>query len=64
MSDQHMGVIDASWQQEQHRDELDLQRQALEALQAARTRPLSENELMALAYSAGLANTFYKEMHK
>ena len=54
----------SDWQQAQHDDELALQKAALEALQASRTRPLTEDEAMALAYSAGVANDFYKEIRK
>ena len=36
----------------------------LKALQASRTRPLTEDEAMAIAYSAGLANDLYKEFRK
>jgi hypothetical protein len=35
---------------------------SLEALQASRTRPLTEEEQMTLAWSAGLAGAFYKEI--
>lgn len=51
-----------NWQGEQHRDECELQRAAMEALRASRTRPLTEQEQMALAYSAGIANDYYKEI--
>lgn len=47
---------------EYERDQQELQKAALEALQASRTRALTEDEAMTLAYSAGLANPFYKEI--
>jgi hypothetical protein len=53
-----------NWQAEQHRDECLLQQAATEALKASGTRPLTEDEQMALAYAAGLANDFYKEIRK
>lgn len=49
-------------QDEQRRDESELQKAALDALQASLVRPLTKDEAMAVAYSAGLANTFYKEL--
>ena len=49
------------WQAAQHKDECELQKAALEALQASLVRPLTKDEAMAVAYSAGLANDFYKE---
>ena len=45
-------------------DQEALHKAALDALQASRTRPLSEDEAMALAWSAGLANDFYREIRK
>lgn len=51
----------SDWQAEQHRDECELQRAALDALQASQVRPLTKDEAMALAYSAGVANQFDKE---
>jgi hypothetical protein len=51
------------WQAAQHADELALQKAALEALQASTARPLTEQEAMCLAFSAGLADTFYRCTH-
>lgn len=51
-----------NWEAEQHRDECELQRAAKEALLAARTRPLTEEEIMAAAYCAGIANDVYREI--
>jgi hypothetical protein len=45
-------------------DQEALHKAALEALKASQTRALTEDEAMTLAWSAGLANTFYKEFHK
>jgi hypothetical protein len=50
----------SDWQQQQQHDEDELQRAALEALQASLARPLTKDEAMALAYSVGLANDFYR----
>jgi hypothetical protein len=53
---------EGDWQAAQHKDECELQRAAMEALLASRKRPLTDAEAMALAYSAGIANDFYKEI--
>jgi hypothetical protein len=45
-------------------DQQALLKASLEALRASQTRPLTEEEAMTLAWSAGLANTFYKEFRK
>lgn len=52
------------WQEQQHADEQRLQHDALEALKKAHSLGLEESECMAIAYSAGLANTFYKELRR
>ena len=52
------------WQEKQHEDELRLQQDAMEALKEAYRLGLGESECMALAYSAGIANDFYKEIRK
>jgi hypothetical protein len=52
------------WQMQQQQDEEVIQKAALDALQASLARPLTEDEAMALAYSAGVANSFYKELRK
>jgi plasmid maintenance system antidote protein VapI len=52
------------WKQEQLRDELAMQREALKALEASQTRPLTKDEAMSLAYLAGVANDFYKEIRQ
>lgn len=52
------------WQAAQHADDLQLQRAAIEALKEAHRLGLGESECMAIAHSAGLANTFYKEIRK
>lgn len=44
----------------QQHDMEQLQQAALEALQASLQRPLTQPEAMALAYSAGVANEFYR----
>jgi hypothetical protein len=43
-------------------DQEALQKASLDALKASLARPLTADEAMALAYSAGVANDFYKEM--
>lgn len=53
-----------SWQAAQHADETAQQEVALDALKHARNLGLSENECMALAYMAGIANQFYQEIRK
>lgn len=52
------------WMAEQHRDECELRKAALDALQASQVRPLTKDEGMALAYCAGVANDFHKELKK
>lgn len=44
----------------QQHDMEQLEKAALEALQASLVRPLTQPEAMALAYSAGVANEFYR----
>lgn len=46
----------------QHADQLQIQRQILDALTAAHTRPLNDDEAMLLAWGAGLSTEFYKEI--
>lgn len=55
---------DWDWQGEQQRDRDELQHAATVAALASLSRPLSEDEMMALAYSAGIANDVWKELHK
>lgn len=54
----------SDWEEAQKADEEALQQAALEALKASLGRPLSEGEAMAVAYSAGLANDFYREIKR
>ena len=42
------------WQAEQYRDECERIRQALEILEAAHTRPLTDEEIQILAGEAGV----------
>lgn len=53
---------------EEHEQQLidlqQLERGAIESLLAAKKRPLSDEEIMAVAYSAGVANAVYKELRK
>lgn len=49
------------WQFQQQQDEQAQQEAALKALKASMQRPLTRDEAMTLAYSAGVANDFYKE---
>jgi hypothetical protein len=51
-----------SWQEQQHADEQGLQQAAMAALMKAYYLGLEESECMALAWSAGIANDFYKEI--
>jgi hypothetical protein len=51
------------WQSQQQADELILRQDAAQAILKARPF-LSEDEIMAIAYSAGLANEIYKELRK
>jgi hypothetical protein len=48
------------WQHQQQQDEQQQQEAAIQALKAALTRPLTRDEAMTLAYSAGVANDFYR----
>lgn len=50
------------WQMQQQQDEQQQQEEALKALKASMQRPLTRDEAMALAYSAGVANVFYQQM--
>jgi hypothetical protein len=50
-----------NWEQQQQQDEEQEQQMALEALKASLQRPLTREEAMVLAYSAGVANVFYKQ---
>jgi hypothetical protein len=49
------------WEQQQQQDEQQQQEAAIQALKAALTRPLTRDEAMTLAYSAGVANDFYRQ---
>ena len=42
------------WQAEQYRDECERIRQAVEILEASKTRPLTTTEVEILAYEAGV----------
>ncbi len=46
------------WQAEQHADELVLQRDLLEALDAALVRPLNKDEAELLAWASGVRPDF------
>lgn len=48
----------------QHAEQCAQQRDAMSALMHARHLGLSDEECMALAYSAGIANDFYKEIQQ
>ena len=52
------------WDEAQHQDELNLQREFLAALDASLVRPLTKDEAMLLAWGSGVANDFYKEARK
>jgi hypothetical protein len=52
-----------NWQQAQQHDLEAIQQTVLEALHASLSRPLTQDEAMALAWSAGLANDFYRSTH-
>lgn len=56
--------IDVSDEALQRQDEQEEQHAALEALRAARALGLPDDKCMALAYSAGIANDFYKEIRQ
>lgn len=55
---------DVNWQEQQQRDLEILQEDAMKALKHARELGLSDDECMAIAYSAGIANDFYKEIRQ
>ena len=46
----------------QQQDEQERQEAAMEALREARLLGLTEDKLMVLAYEAGIATEFYKEL--
>ncbi len=50
------------WEAEQERDLQMMAADAAKALAASKTRPLTEDEIMAIAFSAGIANETYKEL--
>lgn len=52
----------SDWQEQQHADDTELRRAALEALKAAHALGLGESECMALALPAGIANDFWKDI--
>jgi trimethylamine:corrinoid methyltransferase-like protein len=52
------------WQAEQERDLQMFAQEVVTKLLQARQRPLSDEEVMAIALEAGVANDLYKEMHK
>ena len=56
--------MDDDQQAAQHADLCVLEKEATEAILHAHKLGLSESECMAIAYSAGLANTVYKELRK
>lgn len=56
-----MTDLNDSWQHQQQQDEQQQQEAALKALKTAMQRPLTREEAMVLAYSAGVANDFYKQ---
>lgn len=53
-----------SWEEQQHADELCIQKDMLEALEASLVRPLTQDEAMLLAWASGISNDFYKEVRK
>lgn len=50
--------------QEMQRDLEQLEKAATEALLASKNRPLTDDEIMAVAYSAGIANNVYRGLHE
>lgn len=50
------------WDAAQYADECAQQQAAMEALLRARALGLADEQCMALAYAAGIANDFYKEI--
>lgn len=50
------------WQHQQHADETARQQAAMEALRKARAAGTPDDALMVLAYEAGVATDFYKEI--
>lgn len=59
-----MNEIDVSDEALQRQDEEEQQQTALEALRAARALGLPDDKCMALAYCAGVASAFYKEIRQ
>lgn len=53
-----------NWQQSQQRDLEILQEDAIKAILHARDLGLSDDECMAIAFSAGFANDLYREIRK
>lgn len=49
---------------EYERDMQQLEKAATDALVAAQTRPLTREEILTVAWSAGVANNVYKEISK
>lgn len=55
---------DAYAWQEFDRDMQELRKAAIDAAVASKSRLLTEDEIMALAYSAGIASDVYQELRK
>lgn len=49
------------WSEQQHADELAIQREIEETLDRARTRPLTDDELRLLAWASGVAEHYNQE---
>lgn len=54
---------DAMWA-EHHQYMCEIERGVVEALKAARTRPLTDDETMLVAWSAGVSTQVFKEIRK
>jgi hypothetical protein len=54
----------SDWQFQQQADELALQHDLLQALEASLVRPLTQAEAMLLAWGSGVANDFFKEIRQ
>lgn len=52
----------SDWQEQQHADETARQQAAMDALRKARAAGTPDDALMILAYEAGVATDFYKEI--
>jgi hypothetical protein len=55
---------DAAMLAQQHKDMCEIERATIDALKAARARPLTDDEIMLVAWNAGVSTQVFKEIRK